>query len=85
LAEGIWRHGRDAGPADHHDRSSRIAAPQLPAQGLRHIGPILIEFGTEAQKAKHLPPILGAAMLLSSLLGIAAAQHRRYVDIAEPI
>jgi hypothetical protein len=37
---------------------SRIGAPYLPTQGLNHIGPILIEFGTEAQKARHLPPIL---------------------------
>ena len=38
---------------------ARIGAPQLPAQGLNHIGPILMEFGTEAQKAQHLPPISG--------------------------
>jgi alkylation response protein AidB-like acyl-CoA dehydrogenase len=37
---------------------ARVGAPQLPAQGLNHIGPILIEFGTELQKAKHLPPII---------------------------
>jgi alkylation response protein AidB-like acyl-CoA dehydrogenase len=42
---------------------ARIAAPQLPAQGLHHIGPILIEFGTEAQKAKHLPPILDGSVI----------------------
>lgn len=42
---------------------ARIGAPQLPAQGLNHIGPILIEFGTEAQKAKHLPPIVAGDVI----------------------
>lgn len=37
---------------------ARVSAPQLPAQGINHIGPILMKFGSEAQKAKHLPPIL---------------------------
>jgi alkylation response protein AidB-like acyl-CoA dehydrogenase len=37
---------------------ARVAAPQLPVQGINHIGPILMKFGTEEQKAKHLPPIL---------------------------
>lgn len=37
---------------------ARIAAPQLPAQGLNHIGPILMKFGNDQQKAQHLPPIL---------------------------
>jgi alkylation response protein AidB-like acyl-CoA dehydrogenase len=37
---------------------ARVAAPQLPVQGLNHIGPILMKFGTEAQKTTHLPPIL---------------------------
>jgi hypothetical protein len=44
---------------------SRLGAPYLPMQGLDHIGPIPIEFGTEAQKGRHLPPILkGAAAAL---------------------
>jgi len=42
---------------------ARIGAPQLPAQGLNHIGPILIEFGTEAQKARHLPPIIAGTVI----------------------
>jgi alkylation response protein AidB-like acyl-CoA dehydrogenase len=42
---------------------ARVGAPQLPAQGLNHIGPILIEFGTEAQKAKHLPPIIAGTVI----------------------
>jgi alkylation response protein AidB-like acyl-CoA dehydrogenase len=41
----------------------RVGAPHLPAQGLHHIGPILIEFGTEAQKAKHLPPIVDGSVI----------------------
>jgi alkylation response protein AidB-like acyl-CoA dehydrogenase len=42
---------------------ARVGAPQMPAQGLNHIGPILIEFGTEAQKAKHLPPIVDGSVI----------------------
>jgi alkylation response protein AidB-like acyl-CoA dehydrogenase len=42
---------------------ARVGAPQLPAQGLNHIGPILIEFGTEPQKAKHLPPIVAGTVI----------------------
>jgi hypothetical protein len=42
---------------------ARVGAPQLPAQGLNHIGPILIEFGTEAQKARHLPPIIAGTVI----------------------
>lgn len=42
---------------------ARLGAPQLPAQGLNHIGPILIEFGSEAQKAKHLPPIISGDVI----------------------
>jgi alkylation response protein AidB-like acyl-CoA dehydrogenase len=42
---------------------ARVGAPHLPAQGLHHIGPILIEFGSAAQKAKHLPPILDGSVI----------------------
>jgi alkylation response protein AidB-like acyl-CoA dehydrogenase len=42
---------------------ARVGAPQLPAQGLNHIGPTLIEFGTEAQKSKHLPPIIAGTVI----------------------
>jgi alkylation response protein AidB-like acyl-CoA dehydrogenase len=42
---------------------ARIGAPQLPAQGLNHIGPILIEFGSEEQKARHLPPIIAGEVI----------------------
>jgi alkylation response protein AidB-like acyl-CoA dehydrogenase len=40
-----------------------VGAPQLPAQGLNHIGPILIGFATEAQKAQHLPPIIAGTVI----------------------
>ncbi len=42
---------------------ARIGAPHLPVQGLNHIGPILMEFGNEAQKAKHLPPIIAGSVI----------------------
>lgn len=37
---------------------ARLSAPQLPVQGINHLGPILMKFGTDAQKAQHLPAIL---------------------------
>jgi alkylation response protein AidB-like acyl-CoA dehydrogenase len=42
---------------------ARAGAPQLPAQGLNHIGPLLMEFGTAAQKAEHLPPIIAGTVI----------------------
>ena len=42
---------------------ARIGAPHLPVQGLNHIGPILMEFGTAAQKAQHLPPIVAGTVI----------------------
>jgi alkylation response protein AidB-like acyl-CoA dehydrogenase len=42
---------------------ARIGAPHLPVQGLNHIGPILMEFGTAAQKAQHLPPIIAGTVI----------------------
>jgi alkylation response protein AidB-like acyl-CoA dehydrogenase len=42
---------------------ARIGAPQLAAQGLNHIGPVLIEFGNEEQKAQHLPPIIDGSVI----------------------
>ena len=42
---------------------ARVGAPQLAAQGLNHIGPILIEFGSEEQKAQHLPPIIEGSVI----------------------
>jgi alkylation response protein AidB-like acyl-CoA dehydrogenase len=42
---------------------ARVGAPHLPVQGLNHIGPILMEFGTVAQKAQHLPPIIAGTLI----------------------
>jgi len=42
---------------------AHIGAPHLPVQGLNHIGTILMEFGTDAQKAKHLPPIIAGTVI----------------------
>jgi alkylation response protein AidB-like acyl-CoA dehydrogenase len=42
---------------------ARVGAPQLPSQGLNHIGPLLMEFATEAQKAQHLPPIIAGTVI----------------------
>ena len=77
---------------------ARLGAPQLPAQGLNHIGPILIEFGTEAQKAKHLPPIIagdviwaqgysepGAGSDLASLATRATLDGDRFVVCGQKI
>jgi len=37
---------------------ARIGAPEVSAQGLNHIGPLLMAHGNEEQKAYHLPRIL---------------------------
>jgi alkylation response protein AidB-like acyl-CoA dehydrogenase len=37
---------------------ARAGAPEISAQGINHVGPILMTFGTDAQKARFLPPIL---------------------------
>ena len=42
---------------------ARVGAPGLPVQGLNHIGPILMEFGNDAQKARHLPPIVDGSVI----------------------
>jgi len=42
---------------------ARIGALHLPTQGLNHIGPILMEFGNGAQKARHLPPIIAGTFI----------------------
>ncbi len=40
------------------EEGARLGTPDLPTQGLNHIGPLLIRLGTPAQRAKHLGPIL---------------------------
>ncbi len=37
---------------------ARAGAPELSGQGLNHIGPILMRYGTEEQKRRHLPKIV---------------------------
>ena len=66
--------------------------PTQPYQALRHIAPVLIEFGTPEQKARYLPPILrgeahwcqgysepGAGSDLASLKTAAALDGGEYV------
>ncbi len=48
-------------PLQQHlfETECRLAhAPELRWQGLKLIGPVLCAFGTDAQRARHLPPIL---------------------------
>jgi len=45
------------------EEAARIGAPDLPTQGVHQIGPILRRFGTKAQQARHLPPILAGDIL----------------------
>ncbi len=40
-----------------------LSAPHLPVQGLNHLGPILMRYGTPEQHAKHLPPILAGDVI----------------------
>jgi alkylation response protein AidB-like acyl-CoA dehydrogenase len=40
------------------EEMARAGAPDLPTQGLNHIGPILLKCGTSAQRERHLPGIL---------------------------
>ncbi|MGQ9367052.1 acyl-CoA dehydrogenase family protein [Azospirillum sp. ST 5-10] len=40
------------------EEMTRAGAPDIPTQGLNHIGPLLMRLGSERQKAEHLPRIL---------------------------
>jgi alkylation response protein AidB-like acyl-CoA dehydrogenase len=40
------------------DELARVGAPEISGQAINHIGPILQRFGTPAQKAQHLEPML---------------------------
>ncbi len=42
---------------------ARLSAPQLPVQGVNHLGPILIKYGTPEQKAQHLPKIISGDVI----------------------
>ncbi len=37
---------------------ARAGAPEISAQGINHVGPVLMAFGTALQKERYLPPIL---------------------------
>ncbi|MDB5822432.1 MAG: hypothetical protein JWR21_1136 [Herminiimonas sp.] len=58
--------GMDATPVQQvilMEELARAGAPDIPTQGLNHIGPILIECGTPAQRARHLPAILAGNVI----------------------
>jgi len=40
-----------------------IGAPDIPGQGINQIGPLLIKFGSPAQRALHLPRILSGEVI----------------------
>lgn len=42
---------------------ARLSAPHIPVQGLNHLGPILMHYGTPAQTRQHLPPILSGDVI----------------------
>ena len=42
---------------------ARLSAPHLPVQGVNHLGPILIKYGTPEQKAQHLPQIISGDVI----------------------
>ncbi len=42
---------------------ARLSAPHLPVQGLNHLGPIMMHYGTPEQKKRHLPPIISGDVI----------------------
>jgi len=53
--------GMDATAAEQvvlFEELAMAGAPDIPTQGLNHIGPLLIKMGTGEQKAQHLPKIV---------------------------
>jgi alkylation response protein AidB-like acyl-CoA dehydrogenase len=58
--------GMDATPVEQViivEELVRVGAPDLPMQGVNHIGPLLIKRGNEAQKRKHLPKIMSGEVI----------------------
>jgi len=45
------------------EEAARLGAPELPTQGLNHIGPLLIRLGTAHQRGQHLQPILDGEVI----------------------
>ncbi|MDT3687925.1 MAG: acyl-CoA dehydrogenase family protein [Pseudorhodoplanes sp.] len=46
-----------------YEEQARAGVPEISLQGINHIGPILIRFGSEDQKRRHLPPILDGKVI----------------------
>jgi alkylation response protein AidB-like acyl-CoA dehydrogenase len=46
-----------------YEEQARAGVPDISLQGVNHIGPTLIRFGSEAQKRRHLPPIAGSEVI----------------------
>lgn len=58
--------GMEATPSEQvilFEELTRIGAPDIPTQGLNHIGPLLMKLGSEAQQAFHLPRILSGEIV----------------------
>lgn len=45
------------------EEMARAGSPDIPTQGINHIGPLLMHFGSAAQQARHLPPILSGDVI----------------------
>ncbi len=45
------------------DEMARIGAPEISAQAIGHPGPILLRFGTDEQKKRHLPGMVAGDVL----------------------
>lgn len=45
------------------EEQARAGVPDISLQGINHIGPTLIRFGSEAQKRRHLPPIANSDVI----------------------
>ena len=45
------------------DEMARIGAPEISAQAIGHLGPILLRFGNEEQKQQHLPGMVAGDVL----------------------
>ena len=45
------------------DELARVGAPEISGQAINHIGPILIRFGTDAQKKQHLQAMLSGQVV----------------------
>jgi len=43
------------------EESTRLGAPWLIPFGVNYVGPVIYTFGTDAQKARYLPPILASS------------------------